>query len=65
MDYLRIWQALPGGCSIHGDPEMEKNAANQLFSVAPESPVPYIYIYILIHKVPYVLLANLYSFEGK
>ena len=53
MDYPRIWQALPGDCSIHGESEMEKYSADQLFSVAPESPVPY------------VLLANLYSFEGK
>ena len=53
MDYSRIWQALLGGCSIHGESEMEKYAADQWFSVAPESPVPY------------VLLANLYSFEGK
>ena len=53
MDYPRIWQALLGGCSIHGDSEMEKYAVNQLFYVAPES------------LVPYVLLANLYSFEGK
>lgn len=42
MDYLKIWQALLGGCSIHGDSEMEKYAADQLFSVAPKSPVPYV-----------------------
>ena len=42
MDYPRIWQALLGGCSIHGDSEMEKYAADQWLSVAPESPVPYL-----------------------
>ena len=42
MDYLRIWQALLGGCSIHGDSEMEQYAADQWLFVAPESPVPYL-----------------------
>ena len=42
MDYPRIWQELLGGCSICGDSEIEKYAADQWFSVAPESPVPYL-----------------------
>lgn len=48
-----VWQALLGACSIHCDPEMGKYAADQLFSSTPESPAPY------------VLLANIYSSEGR
>ena len=50
---ILVWQALLGACSIHGNSEMGKYAANQLFLQAPESPAPYI------------LLANIYSSEGK
>ncbi|WJX85425.1 hypothetical protein P8452_67881 [Trifolium repens] len=48
-----VWQALLGACSIHGDSEMGKYAADKLFSAAPDSPAPY------------VLMANIYSIEGK
>ncbi|XP_057719170.1 pentatricopeptide repeat-containing protein At3g05340-like [Arachis stenosperma] len=48
-----IWQALLGACSIHGDSEMGKYAADQLFLATPERPAPY------------VLMANIYSIEGK
>ncbi|AES82510.1 PPR containing plant-like protein [Medicago truncatula] len=47
-----VWQALLGACSIHGDSEMGKYAADRLFSAAPASPAPY------------VLMANIYSSEG-
>nr|POE90431.1 pentatricopeptide repeat-containing protein [Quercus suber] len=50
---IEVWQALLGACSIHGDSEMGKYAADQLFSAAPESPAPY------------VLLSNIYSSEGR
>ncbi|KAI4349983.1 hypothetical protein L6164_010516 [Bauhinia variegata] len=48
-----VWQALLGACSIHGDSEMGKYAADQLFLAAPDCPAPYI------------LMANIYSNEGK
>ncbi|KAJ7973368.1 Pentatricopeptide repeat-containing protein [Quillaja saponaria] len=48
-----LWQALLGASSIHGDSEMGKYASDQLFLAAPESPAPY------------VLMANIYSSEGK
>ncbi|KAL8143131.1 hypothetical protein V2J09_016163 [Rumex salicifolius] len=48
-----VWQALLGACTIHGDPEMGKYAAEKLFSLTPNSPVPYIQ------------LANIYSSRGK
>ncbi|GLT94952.1 hypothetical protein SLE2022_126610 [Rubroshorea leprosula] len=47
---VHVWQALLGACSLHGNSEMGKYAADQLHSAAPESPVPY------------VLMANTYSF---
>ncbi|KAA8545112.1 hypothetical protein F0562_019896 [Nyssa sinensis] len=47
-----IWQALLGACSIHGNSEMGKYAADQLFLAAPDSPAPYI------------LMANIYSSKG-
>ncbi|XP_075672349.1 pentatricopeptide repeat-containing protein At3g05340 isoform X1 [Castanea sativa] len=50
---IEVWQALLGACSIHGDSEMGKYAADQLISAAPESPAPY------------VLLSNIYSSEGR
>ena len=50
---IDVWQALLGACSIHGDSEMGKYAADQLFLAAPESPAPY------------VLLANIYSSERR
>ncbi|OMO62533.1 hypothetical protein CCACVL1_22767 [Corchorus capsularis] len=48
-----VWQALLGACSIHGDSEMGKYAADQLLLETPESPVPYI------------TMANIYSSGGK
>ncbi|XVF06097.1 hypothetical protein REPUB_Repub06bG0018600 [Reevesia pubescens] len=48
-----VWQALLGACGFHGDSEMGKYAADQLLSETPESPVPYI------------SMANMYSFRGK
>ncbi|MED6218648.1 hypothetical protein PIB30_028489 [Stylosanthes scabra] len=48
-----VWQALLGACSIHCDSEMGKYAADQLFLATPERPAPY------------VLMANIYSIEGK
>ncbi|KAG6702122.1 hypothetical protein I3842_07G018600 [Carya illinoinensis] len=50
---LDIWQALLGACSIQGDSEMGKYAADQLLLAAPES------------SAPYILLANIYSSEGR
>ncbi|GMH11367.1 hypothetical protein Nepgr_013208 [Nepenthes gracilis] len=50
---IMVWQALLGACSIHGDSEMGKFAAEQLFVAAPESPAPY------------VILANIYSSERR
>lgn len=49
---LRVWQALLGACSLYGDSETGKYAAEHLFSETPHSPVPY------------VLLANIYSSKG-
>ncbi|KAM1095514.1 hypothetical protein EV1_010470 [Malus domestica] len=48
-----VWQALLGACCIHGDSEIGKYAADQLLLAAPETPAPY------------VLLANIYSSEGR
>ncbi|BAT88074.1 hypothetical protein VIGAN_05151400 [Vigna angularis var. angularis] len=48
-----VWQALLGACGIHGDSEMGKYAADKLFLATPDSPAPY------------VLMANIYSSEGK
>ncbi|OIT35856.1 PREDICTED: pentatricopeptide repeat-containing protein At3g05340 [Nicotiana attenuata] len=50
---ILIWQALLGACSIHGDAEMGKYAADQWVLVSPDNPVPY------------VLLANIYSSRGR
>ncbi|KAB1994897.1 hypothetical protein ES319_D13G126900v1 [Gossypium barbadense] len=50
---MLVWQALLGACSIRGDPEIGKYAANQLILETPESPVPY------------VSMANIYSSRGK
>ncbi|KAG1371254.1 Pentatricopeptide repeat-containing protein [Cocos nucifera] len=48
-----LWQALLGACSIHGNLEMGKYAAQHLLLVEPECPAAY------------VLLANISSSEGK
>ncbi|KZV54270.1 hypothetical protein F511_27022 [Dorcoceras hygrometricum] len=48
-----VWQALLGACSIYGDIETGKYAADQLAEVAPDSPAPY------------VSMANIYSFGGR
>ncbi|XP_027349549.1 pentatricopeptide repeat-containing protein At3g05340 [Abrus precatorius] len=50
---ILVWQALLGACCIHGDSEMGKYAADKLFLAAPDS------------SAPYVLMANIYSSEGK
>lgn len=50
---VQVWQALLGACSIHGDSEMGKFAADQLYFAEPESPSPYI------------LMANIYSCKGR
>ncbi|CAM8935671.1 unnamed protein product [Rhodiola kirilowii] len=50
---ITVWQALLGACSIHGDYELGKYASNQLSLVAPET------------AAQYVLMANIYSSEGK
>ncbi|KAK3200264.1 hypothetical protein Dsin_023679 [Dipteronia sinensis] len=49
----QVWQALLGACSIHGDSEIGKYAADQLFLASPESPATYI------------LMANIYSSKGR
>ncbi|GAV63162.1 DnaJ domain-containing protein/PPR domain-containing protein/PPR_2 domain-containing protein/Fer4_15 domain-containing protein [Cephalotus follicularis] len=48
-----IWQALLGACSIHGDTEMGKYAADQLFLATPDS------------VAAYILMANIYSSKGR
>ncbi|KAF5746742.1 pentatricopeptide repeat-containing protein [Tripterygium wilfordii] len=48
-----IWQSLLGACSIHGDSELGKYAADQLFVTAPET------------AAPYILMANIYSLKGR
>ncbi|XP_023747612.1 pentatricopeptide repeat-containing protein At3g05340 [Lactuca sativa] len=50
---VQLWQALLGGCSIHGNMEIGKYAAGQLRLLTPNSPVPY------------VLMANIYSSKGR
>ncbi|XP_059648532.1 pentatricopeptide repeat-containing protein At3g05340 [Cornus florida] len=50
---ILLWQALLGACSIRGDSEIGKYAADQLLLAAPDSPSPYI------------LMANIYSSEGR
>lgn len=44
-----VWQALLGACSIYGDADMGKYAAEQWLLASPDSPIPY------------VLLANIHS----
>lgn len=48
-----VWQALLGACSICGDMDMGKYAADQLAQAAPDSPVPF------------VSMANIYSSRGR
>ncbi|KAK4850944.1 hypothetical protein QYF36_011226 [Acer negundo] len=48
-----VWQALLGACSIHGDSEIGKYAADQLFLASPESPATFI------------LMANICSSKGR
>lgn len=48
-----VWQSLLGACGIHGDPEVGKYAADQLFLEAPDSPAAY------------NLMANIYSSKGR
>lgn len=48
-----VWQALLGACSIHGDPELGKYAAEKLVLAAPES------------AAPYISMANIYSSKGR
>ncbi|KAL1549602.1 pentatricopeptide repeat-containing protein-like protein [Salvia divinorum] len=47
-----VWQALLGTCSIYGDVDVGKYAAEQLAQTAPDSPVPF------------VSMANIYSSRG-
>ncbi|XP_006851086.2 pentatricopeptide repeat-containing protein At3g05340 [Amborella trichopoda] len=49
----QVWQALLGACKIHGDTEMGEFAAKQLLSLVPEK------------SSAYVLMSNIYSFEGR
>lgn len=48
-----VWQSFLGACSIHKNSDLGKYAAKQLTKLSPESPVPYI------------LMANIFSSEGK
>uniref|UniRef100_A0A7N0UWE6 Pentatricopeptide repeat-containing protein n=1 Tax=Kalanchoe fedtschenkoi TaxID=63787 RepID=A0A7N0UWE6_KALFE len=48
-----VWQALLGACSFHGEYELGKYAAKQLNWASPKT------------AAPYVLMANIYSSEGK
>lgn len=48
-----VWQALLGACSIYGDVDVGKYAAEQLAQEAPDSPVPF------------VSMANIYSSRGR
>ncbi|KAD5317908.1 hypothetical protein E3N88_17854 [Mikania micrantha] len=50
---VQLWQALLGACSFHGNLEVGKYAAAQLSVEEPDSPVPFI------------LMANIYSFKGR
>ncbi|XP_010464062.1 PREDICTED: pentatricopeptide repeat-containing protein At3g05340-like [Camelina sativa] len=51
-DY-KIWQALLGACSFHGETEVGKYAAEQLIQTAPDS------------SAAHILMANIYSSRGK
>ncbi|GKV08996.1 hypothetical protein SLEP1_g20562 [Rubroshorea leprosula] len=51
--YVHVWQALLGACSLRGNSEIGKYAADQLRLATLESPVPY------------VLMANIYSSVGE
>lgn len=48
-----VWQTLLGACSINGDIEVGKYAAEKLAEAAPDSPVPFI------------SMANIYSSKGR
>ncbi|XP_057778185.1 pentatricopeptide repeat-containing protein At3g05340 [Salvia miltiorrhiza] len=48
-----VWQALLGACSIYGDVDVGKYAAEELAQAAPDSPVPF------------VSMANIYSSRGR
>lgn len=48
-----VWQTLLGACSINGDVEVGKYAAEKLAEAAPDSPVPFI------------SMANIYSCRGR
>ncbi|KAL6964797.1 Pentatricopeptide repeat-containing protein [Sarracenia purpurea var. burkii] len=50
---ILVWQALLGACGIHGDPEVGKYAADQLFLAAPDS------------SAAFVQMANIYSSRGR
>ncbi|KAK9137287.1 hypothetical protein Sjap_007881 [Stephania japonica] len=50
---IQVWQALLGACSIHGDSDVGKYAAEKLISASPGS------------VTPYVLMSNIYSSEGR
>ncbi|KAL8028871.1 hypothetical protein ABFX02_14G189900 [Erythranthe guttata] len=48
-----VWQSLLGACSIYGDIETGRYAADRLAQCAPDSPVPF------------VSMANIYSSKGR
>ncbi|KAI3513527.1 hypothetical protein L1887_20863 [Cichorium endivia] len=50
---LHVWEALLGGCGIHGNIELGVEAAEQLFKLIPH------------HDGTYILLSNVYANSGK
>ncbi|XP_052201591.1 pentatricopeptide repeat-containing protein At1g25360 [Diospyros lotus] len=48
-----IWEALLGGCRIHGNVDMGKQAAERLFELMPQ------------HDGTYILLSNMYANVGR
>ncbi|KAL7597239.1 hypothetical protein Lser_V15G27462 [Lactuca serriola] len=48
-----VWEALLGGCRIHGNMELGVEAAERLFELIPD------------HDGTYILLSNMYSNSGK
>ncbi|XP_038722717.1 pentatricopeptide repeat-containing protein At4g37170 [Tripterygium wilfordii] len=48
-----LWASLLGGCRIHGNVELAKQAADALFEIEPENPATY------------VTMANIYATAGR